>query len=157
MKMKVVCVCMMLSLVIAMVSCPFPGPGPDDDGDPDATYEVTYEANGADGGTPPSDQIKLHGVDLTLAGNTGSLTRTGFTYAGWNTKADGSGTHYAEGATYSTNAGVTLHANWTTLPTYTVTYDGNGADCGTPPVSQTKIQGSALTVAGNTGSLGRTG
>jgi hypothetical protein len=33
-------------------------------------------------------------VDLTLAGNTGNLARTGYTFAGWNTADDGSGTQY---------------------------------------------------------------
>ena len=54
---------------------------------------------------------KTHGVPLTLSDGTG-LTRTGFSFAGWNTTADGSGTAYAGGATYSTDAAVTLYAWW---------------------------------------------
>jgi hypothetical protein len=40
-------------------------------------------------------------VALTLQTNTGSLAKTGYTFSGWNTAADGSGTSYAEGASYT--------------------------------------------------------
>ncbi|HPJ68144.1 MAG TPA: IPTL-CTERM sorting domain-containing protein [Desulfobacteraceae bacterium] len=119
-----------------------------------STYTVTYDANGADSGTPPADQTKIHDADLTLATNSGSLTRAGYAFAGWNTAADGSGTHYDEGATYTDNAALTLYAEWT-ADTYPVTYDGNGADSGTPPADQTKIHDADLTLATNSGSLTR--
>ncbi|MDX1679244.1 MAG: InlB B-repeat-containing protein [Akkermansiaceae bacterium] len=76
------------------------------------TYVVTYHANGADSGTIPADQNKSHDIDLTLATNSGNLTRSGFTFTGWNTAADGTGTDYAAGATYTLNEPVTLYANW---------------------------------------------
>jgi uncharacterized repeat protein (TIGR02543 family) len=121
------------------------------------TYTVTYDANGADGGTAPADQTKTEGIDLTLATNSGGLGLTGHTFVGWNTANDGSGTHYAEGATYSANANLTLYAEWTLLPTYTVTYDANGADGGTTPADQTKTEGIDLTLAANSGGLALTG
>jgi uncharacterized repeat protein (TIGR02543 family) len=77
---------------------------------------VTYNANGATSGTAPANQIKTDGVALTLATNTGSLSRTGFTFAGWNTAADGGGTNYAVGATYTGNADLSLFARWTSVP-----------------------------------------
>ena len=83
----------------------------DNDSQP-ATYTVTYDANGADSGTAPDDQTKIEGEDLTLATNSGNLTRTGYTFAGWNTAANGSGTDYAGGATYATDAALTLFAKW---------------------------------------------
>ena len=43
-------------------------------------------------------------------------TRTGYTFAGWNTKADGTGTNYAAGASYKPTANVTLYAKWTANP-----------------------------------------
>jgi uncharacterized protein (TIGR02145 family) len=79
------------------------------------TYTVTYNGNGNTGGSVPSAQMKMQGVALTLSGNTGSLVKTGFTFAGWNTVADGSGTDYSGGASYTADAGVTLYAKWTVL------------------------------------------
>ena len=82
-----------------------------------ASYAVTYNANDATSGTAPSDQTKVFGVDLTLQTNTGSLARTGYTFNGWNTSADGSGTHYDAGVTYTGNAAVSLYAQWTAMHT----------------------------------------
>ncbi|MGA0378807.1 MAG: InlB B-repeat-containing protein [Ilumatobacteraceae bacterium] len=89
------------------------------------TYVVSFDGNGSTGGSVPSDQTKTHGVDLTVASNSGSLVREGFTFAGWNSQADGDGTAYAGGATYTTDVGLTLYAQWTGDP-LTVTYDAQG-------------------------------
>jgi uncharacterized repeat protein (TIGR02543 family) len=121
------------------------------------TYNITYDANGADSGSVPSDQTKIQGIDLTLASNTGSLAKIGYTFVGWNTLANGSGSSYSEGASYTADVDVTLYANWTALPTYTIIYNENGADSGSVPSSQTKIQGIDLTLASNTGSLAKIG
>ncbi|MFP4330513.1 MAG: InlB B-repeat-containing protein, partial [Spirochaetaceae bacterium] len=80
-----------------------------------ATYTVTYDANGRESGTAPDDQTKIEGEDLTLAGNSGDLTRSGYTFAGWNSADDGTGTSYAEGATYGADADVTLYAQWSAI------------------------------------------
>ena len=80
------------------------------------TYAVTYNANGATSGTAPADQIKTHDVNLTLATNSGNLAKTGYTFAGWNTTADATGTDYAAGGTYTANEAVTLYARWTPIP-----------------------------------------
>ena len=125
------------------------------DGSP--SYTISYNGNGADSGSAPASQTKTQGQPLTLAGNTGNLARAGFTFAGWNTQADGLGTDYAEGATFEVDADTTLYAKWTALPTYTISYNANGADSGSTPASQTKTQGQPLTLAGNTGSLARAG
>ena len=55
-----------------------------------------------------------------------SFTRTGYTFAGWNTLANGTGTNYTDGAVYSFSADITLYAKWTTLPDHTVTFNSNG-------------------------------
>lgn len=88
------------------------------------TYTVTYNAYGATSGTAPASQTKYHGIDLTLATNSGSLAKSGYTFTGWNTAVDGSGTSYPAAGTYSTDATVTLYAVWT--PTLTVTVSGTG-------------------------------
>ena len=70
----------------------------------------------------PSDQIKPIGQNLTLSSNSGSLVKTGYTFDGWNTAADGSGISYAEGASYEVDAVETLYAKWT-ANSLTVTYN----------------------------------
>ncbi|TVR46100.1 MAG: hypothetical protein EA402_03140 [Planctomycetota bacterium] len=120
------------------------------------TYNITYSPNGADSGEVPETQVKTFNQDIAISGNTNDLERIGFTFAGWNTAADGSGTPYAAGANYGENAPLNLHAQWT-VTTYTVTYNANGATSGSAPVDQTKIFGIALSLAGNSGNLQRTG
>lgn len=85
------------------------------------TWTVSYNANGGSGA--PGNQTKTYGVNLTLSST--KPTRSGYTFNGWNTKSDGSGTNYASGATYTANAAVTLYAKWT-ANTYTVSYNANG-------------------------------
>lgn len=79
---------------------------------PALSYTVSYEGNGSTGGSVPVNQIKEHGVNLALAGNSGNLTKTGFTFGGWNTQADGLGTNFSAGAAYSGNSSITLYAKW---------------------------------------------
>ena len=87
------------------------------------TYTITYNANGATSGSVPANgSYTSGGAAASVAGNTGTLARTGYTFGGWNTAADGSGTAYAAGgSTYSTNSDVTLYADWTPIPTTTTT------------------------------------
>jgi len=99
----------------------------------------------------------VQGVTLILDTNTGLVARTGFTFAGWNTAADGLGTAYAAGGSYTTDAPVTLYAAWTPDPTYSVIFDGNGATTGTAPAGQTKTLGVPLVLTTSTGALGKTG
>jgi uncharacterized repeat protein (TIGR02543 family) len=82
-----------------------------------ATYTVSYNGNGHNGGTAPDSQVKRHNENVTLPTNSGGLVKTGFTFEGWNTANDGTGTDYAAGATYTLNANVTLYANWNSAPT----------------------------------------
>jgi uncharacterized repeat protein (TIGR02543 family) len=121
------------------------------------TYTVSCQANGATGGTAPAAQTKTQGVALALSGNTGNLVKAGYTFSGWNTAADGNGASYAVGANYTADAGMVLYAKWTVIPTYTVSYLANGATGGTAPAAQTKTQGVALALSGNTGNLVKAG
>ena len=41
-----------------------------------------------------------------------AFTRTGYTFVDWNTVANGSGAHYANGALYSFSASISLFAQW---------------------------------------------
>ena len=72
---------------------------------------ITFNANGGSG-TVPSAISTYAGVANTIPSN--SLTRTGYTFNGWNTASDGSGTSYATGSTITPTANVTLYAQWKT-------------------------------------------
>jgi len=91
------------------------------------TYTVEYNGNGNTGGSTASSS---HTYDTEKALTANGYTKTGYTFAGWNTKADGTGTKYANKASVknltATNKGtVTLYAQWT-ANTYIVEYNGNG-------------------------------
>lgn len=91
-------------------------------------YTVTYYANGADSGIAPVDNNSYSALSptVTVAGNTGNLERSGYTFAGWNTAADGSGTKYNADDTFIIdNANVTLYAQWQHADS-TVTFVTNG-------------------------------
>jgi uncharacterized repeat protein (TIGR02543 family) len=109
---------------------------------PKTSYMVSYNANGGSGA--PSNQTKWHDENLTLS-NT-KPTRTGYTFDGWATSADGA-VEYQAGGTYSGNGNLTLYAKWTAI-TYQVTYDANGGTGA--PAAQTKTYGVALTLSSTT-------
>jgi uncharacterized repeat protein (TIGR02543 family) len=121
------------------------------------SYTVSYNANGATSGTVPADQTKQQDVTLTLANNTGGLARTSYTFAGWNTAANGTGTPYATSASYTANTAVVLYAQWAGAATYAISYNGNGNTGGSAPSNQTKSQGVTLALATNSGNLTKTG
>jgi len=119
-------------------------------------YTVTYNGNGSTGGSVPVDTTNYEqGATVTVLGNTGSLTRTGYSFTGWCMNENGEGDIYTQGQTFTMGtSNVILYARWTTNPTYTVTYNGNGSTGGSVPVDTTNYeQGALVTVLGNTGNL----
>lgn len=76
-----------------------------------APATITFNANSGSG-TVPSAINTYVGVANTIPSN--SLTRTGYTFNGWNTASDGSGTTYATGSTITPTGNVTLYAQWQT-------------------------------------------
>ncbi len=81
-------------------------------------YTVTFDSNddqhqsGTTTGSVPSPISKVSGGTVTIPGNTGTLTRQGFVFDGWNTSSDGSGTPYEENDTFAISSDVTLYAQW---------------------------------------------
>lgn len=123
-------------------------------------YSVTYDSNNADTGNAPVDPAYyLKGATVTVSGNIANLSRHGYNFAGWNTKADGSGTSYTPSQTFTmAESDVTLYAEWTPLPVYTVTYNSNGATGGLAPEDSLKyLEGASVAVMGNTGGLVKAG
>jgi uncharacterized repeat protein (TIGR02543 family) len=81
----------------------------------DPTYTVTYNANTGTGSVLIDSNSYLAGATVTVLGN-GTLTKTGYTFSGWNTQADGNGTDRATSSTFTMgSANVILYAKWTSL------------------------------------------
>jgi outer membrane protein OmpA-like peptidoglycan-associated protein len=75
---------------------------------------LTFMPNGADNFAYP--QSPLLGETVPLWKNI--LVRTGYAFTGWNTKADGTGTAYADQAMFKfSEAFMTLHAQWKLIQT----------------------------------------
>lgn len=104
------------------------------------SYTVSYNVNGGSGSF--ANQTKWWGTNLTL--HSGSPSRTGHNFVRWNTNTSNTGTGYAPGATYSSNAALALYAIWS-AHTYTVSYNANGGSGA--PGNQTKTYGQNLTLS----------
>ncbi|MBU0956910.1 MAG: InlB B-repeat-containing protein, partial [Spirochaetes bacterium] len=90
-------------------------------------FRVNYLATGAGSGLAPVDAgLYSAGDSATVLGNSGNLTKAGYTFAGWNTAEDGSGTAYAVGSTVSlVDADINLYPRWIPVP-YSISYVLNG-------------------------------
>ena len=84
---------------------------------------LSYDANGSTATVPASAEYDS-GATVTAAA---AITRAGYTFAGWNTAANGGGTAYAAGAAFTISANTTLYAQWTPI-TYSVDYHENGGN-----------------------------
>ena len=79
-------------------------------------YVVSFRGNENTGGSVPPDDSYPFGFSLSLPGNNGGLNRDGFSFAGWNTLANGEGTNYQPGAFLLMVADLVLFAEWNALP-----------------------------------------
>ncbi len=88
------------------------------------SYNVMYNGNGNTSGSVPVDVNRYkEGSAVEVEGNTGNLARNGYTFAGWNTAADGSGTAYAANRYFTMgSADLVLYAVWAS----TVSFDVDG-------------------------------
>lgn len=73
------------------------------------TYTLSYDANG---GTGTMDSV-IADEGTTVALEANKFTRSGYTFAGWNTAKDGSGTTYKDKAELKLTENTTLYAQWT--------------------------------------------
>jgi uncharacterized repeat protein (TIGR02543 family) len=90
-------------------------------------FRVFYDGNENTGGMAPVDTNGYEpGAIATTLGNPGSLSRRGYTFAGWNTKSDGGGSAYPADTTIAMGAGdLTLFAQWK-VNGYSVIFDARG-------------------------------
>lgn len=74
-------------------------------------YNITYNPNGGTGTLVDPNSPYDSGSSVTILYNT--FTREHNTFNGWNTAADGTGTDYVEGQTFTITKSVVLYAQWT--------------------------------------------
>ena len=83
-------------------------------------YIVSYDANNGTGSI--SSTYVGKGDSYQIESNNNQITREGYTFNGWNTETDGTGTTYADGSTIlAVNEDITLYALWS----YEILYGSN--------------------------------
>ena len=124
-------------------------------------YGVTYNSNcagGTCGGSVPVNAISYqYNAAVTVADNTGYLTKTGYTFSGWTLNSDGSGTVYIGADTFTINTSVTVYAKWTANVTYDRNCTNQSYTGGVPIDNTAYLPGASVTVSNNTGNLTKTG
>jgi uncharacterized repeat protein (TIGR02543 family) len=115
------------------------------------TYSISYNGNGNTGGAVPATGSYVNGSvsPYVILANTGSLTKTGYTFAGW---VDGAGAPNPEN--YSTAADLQLFASWTAVQ-FTVSYDT--ASGGAAPANQSYTYGTTGLTIDSGSSLSKVG
>ena len=104
-----------------------------------AFHTVTYNGNGNTSGAVIPALRYANLTTVTVAGATtsaGTLTRTGYSFNGWNTSAAGTGVNRNAGDTFNADASVTLFARWSPH-TYTITLERQGGTGGSASVTAT--------------------
>lgn len=93
----------------------------------DIKATVTYSSEGVPGVVPIDTKTYDAGAVVVVKGNTGSLTRPGYSFAGWTEAQDVNLTLLTSGSTYVIQSrSITFIAKWV-ANTYTITYNANGA------------------------------
>ena len=113
-------------------------------------YTVTFDSNGGEGAV----EVQNVPEKTPTALKANAFTRTDYSFSGWNTKADGSGTAYADKGKITLTADIILFAQWT-RNTATITFDKNGGTGTMEPQvvdtnTKTTLNANAFTWAGHT-------
>ncbi len=111
------------------------------------TFTVKYDGNATGVTNVPASEDHDAGASVTVS--TTIPVRDGYTFAGWNTSADGSGTNYTGNSTFTMPSNdVTLYAQWKAVPAkYSVVYDGNATGVTNLPGSAQYTEGATATVS----------
>ena len=114
-------------------------------------YKVTYDGNGATSGSVPTDANEYEkNATVTVLGNTGNLAKVGYTFDGWNTKQDATGTGYAAGSTFAIQQNITLYAKWNAIQYNITTNTVEGGSCSVmigEIAAKTATKGTKLTLS----------
>ncbi len=86
----------------------------------------------------------------TFVGLQPSFSNPGHSFSGWNTAANGGGTAYADGSTYSFESDISLYAQWVVnVVSHTVTFRENDNAADSVSISLTEAAASSLTLFSN--------
>lgn len=85
------------------------------------TYKITFKSNGGKGSMSKRSMVK--GVSTAISKN--KFSKKYYTFAGWNTKANGKGKSYKNKQKIKLTKNITLYAQWK-LTKYKITYKLNG-------------------------------
>jgi len=102
---------------------------------------VVFAANGGSGSM--ASESFTAGVAQALTSN--AFTRSGYSFTGWNTASDGTGTSYTDGQSVTVGSGLTLYAQWSPTAAFknndgSTTYSSTSVVAGTSitlPASET--------------------
>jgi uncharacterized repeat protein (TIGR02543 family) len=78
------------------------------------TYTVTYNSNSGTSGSVPASSTGTN--EITIAGNTGALSKSPGVFLGWNTLANGTGVSFPPGYTFVPTENMTLYAQYGPAP-----------------------------------------
>ena len=104
------------------------------------SYTVTYSSEGGSAVDPKT----VNSPDTTVGALPTPPTKTGNTFASWNTVAGGVGGSEFTASTPVT-ANITVHAIWTRI-SYTVTFDSQSATVEASPTSTSALYGDSITL-----------
>ena len=112
------------------------------------TITLTYDANGGNS-APSSQSVDIYNYSTTYTFTVSSLEpdRDGHRFLGWSTGSNAVEASYHSGDSIILSTSTTLYAVWEEVATtsYTISYNANGGSGA--PSSQTKTQGTILTLS----------
>jgi uncharacterized repeat protein (TIGR02543 family) len=113
-----------------------------------AVHIVTFYENASANDALSAIQMSNTTQQLTLLQNLDpSFSNVGYTFEGWNTSVDGSGTSYADGSSYSFSADVGLYAQWQAIAVvHNVTFFENASATDSITSDQAASSPQALTL-----------
>lgn len=123
-----------------------------------ALVKILYDPNGATAGAVPVDSgLYSPGTTVQLQPH-GSLLKSGYQFAGWNTKPDGTGIEYSEGSALALREeNITLYARWVPVSNYRILYYSNGATSGVAPLDDKMYASGEKAVVLGPASLAKSG
>ena len=115
-------------------------------------HTISYDANGGSGSIE-NTKAKENSKANVKSGS--GFSRSGYSFTGWNTQADGNGTAYQAGAEIKLSSNITLYAQWKASSTSNTTPSGDSTPS-TPSSSESSTPATEQTQTSTQSVLGAT-